>query len=121
MKDQFTFEDFYSQIQQIKKMGNLKDLMGMIPGVGKAVKDLDISDDAFKGIEAIINSMTPAERKTPDIINGNRRKRIAMGSGTDIQQVNQLLKQFEEMRKMMRSMNKLQGAGRAMPKMPFMR
>ncbi|MFN5024412.1 MAG: signal recognition particle protein [Bacteroidota bacterium] len=121
MKDQFTFEDFYSQIQQIKKMGNLKDLMGMIPGVGKAVKDLDISDDAFKGIEAIINSMTPAERKTPDIINGNRRKRISMGSGTDIQQVNQLLKQFEEMRKMMRSMNKLQGAGRAMPKMPFMR
>ncbi|MFN9520408.1 MAG: signal recognition particle protein, partial [Bacteroidota bacterium] len=121
MKDQFTFEDFYSQIQQIKKMGNLKDLMGMIPGVGKAVKDLDISDDAFNGIEAIINSMTPAERKTPDIINGNRRKRIAMGSGTDIQQVNQLLKQFEEMRKMMRSMNKLQGAGRAMPKMPFMR
>jgi signal recognition particle subunit SRP54 len=121
LKDQFTFEDFYAQIQQIKKMGNLKDLMGMIPGVGKAVKDLDISDDAFKGIEAIINSMTPAERKTPDIINGNRRKRIAMGSGTDIQQVNQLLKQFEEMRKMMRSMNKLQGAGRAMPKMPFMR
>lgn len=121
LKDQFTFEDFYAQIQQIKKMGNLKDLMGMIPGVGKAVKDLDISDDAFKGIEAIINSMTPDERKTPDIINGNRRKRIAMGSGTDIQQVNQLLKQFEEMRKMMRSMNKLQGAGRAMPKMPFMR
>jgi signal recognition particle subunit SRP54 len=121
LKDQFTFEDFYTQIQQIKKMGNLKDLMGMIPGVGKAVKDLDISDDAFKGIEAIINSMTPAERQTPDIINGNRRKRIASGSGTDIQQVNQLLKQFEEMRKMMKSFGKMQGAGRSMPKMPFMR
>ena len=121
LKDQFTFEDFYTQIQQIKKMGNLKDLMGMIPGVGKAVKDIDISDDSFKGIEAIINSMTPAERKTPDIINGNRRKRIAGGSGTDIQQVNQLLKQFEEMRKMMRSIGKMQSAGRSMPKMPFMR
>jgi signal recognition particle subunit SRP54 len=119
LKDQFTFEDFYSQIQQIKKMGNLKDLMGMIPGVGKAVKDIDISDDAFKGIEAIINSMTPDERKTPDIINGSRRKRIANGSGTDIQQVNQLLKQFEEMRKMMKSIGKLQGAGRSLRGMPF--
>lgn len=119
LKDQFTFEDFYAQIQQIKKMGNLKDLMGMIPGVGKAVKDIDISDDAFKGIEAIINSMTPAERKTPDIINGSRRKRIASGSGTDIQQVNQLLKQFEEMRKMMKSIGKLQGAGRSLRGMPF--
>jgi len=122
LKDQFTFEDFYSQIQQIKKMGNLKDLMGMIPGVGKAVKDLDISDDAFKGIEAIINSMTPGERKTPDIINGNRRKRIANGSGTDVQQVNQLLKQFEEMRKMMRNMGKLKAAGKGMRGgLPFMR
>jgi signal recognition particle subunit SRP54 len=119
LKDQFTFEDFYAQIQQIKKMGNLKDLMGMIPGVGKAVKDIDISDDAFKGIEAIINSMTPAERKTPDIINGSRRKRIAGGSGTDIQQVNQLLKQFDEMRKMMKSIGKLQGAGRSLRGMPF--
>jgi signal recognition particle subunit SRP54 len=119
LKDQFTFEDFYSQIQQIKKMGNLKDLMGMIPGVGKAVKDIDIRDDAFKGIEAIINSMTPDERKTPDIINGSRRKRIANGSGTDIQQVNQLLKQFEEMRKMMKSIGKLQGAGRSLRGMPF--
>jgi signal recognition particle subunit SRP54 len=100
-------------------MGNLKDLMGMIPGVGKAVKDLDISDDAFKGIEAIINSMTPAERKTPDIINGQRRKRIANGSGTDIQQVNQLLKQFDEMRKMMKSIGKLQGAGRSLKGLPF--
>lgn len=121
LRDQFTFEDFYSQIQQIKKMGNLKDLMGMIPGVGKAVKDIDISDDSFKGIEAIINSMTPDERQTPDIINGSRRKRIATGSGTDIQQVNQLLKQFEEMRKMMRSLGKMQNAGRSLPRMPFMR
>jgi len=119
LKDQFTFEDFYTQIQQIKKMGNLKDLMGMIPGVGKSVKDLDISDDAFKGIEAIINSMTPGERQTPDIINGSRRKRIATGSGTDIQQVNQLLKQFEDMRKMMKSIGKMQGAGRSMKGMPF--
>jgi signal recognition particle subunit SRP54 len=121
LKDQFTFEDFYTQIQQIKKMGNLKDLMGMIPGVGKAMKDIDISDDAFKGIEAIINSMTPGERKTPDIINGARRKRIAMGSGTDIQQVNQLLKQFEEMRKMMKTFSKFPGGmpKGAMPKMPF--
>ena len=121
LKDQFTFEDFYTQIQQIKKMGNIKDLMAMIPGVGKAVKDLDISDDSFKHIEAIINSMTPAERKTPDIINGSRRKRIASGSGTDIQKVNQLLKQFEDMRKMMKTIGKFQGSGRGMPKMPFMR
>jgi signal recognition particle subunit SRP54 len=121
LKDQFTFEDFYTQIQQIKKMGNLKDLVGMIPGVGKAIKDIDISDDAFKGVEAIINSMTPAERQNPDILNGNRRKRIASGSGTDIQQVNQLLKQFDEMRKMMRNINKMQGVGKMMPKMPFMK
>ncbi|MFI5221007.1 MAG: signal recognition particle protein [Bacteroidia bacterium] len=121
LKDQFTFEDFLTQIQQIKKMGNLKDLVGMIPGVGKAIKDMDVSDDAFKETEAIIHSMTPAERKMPDIINGSRRKRIAMGSGTDIQNVNQLLKQFEEMRKMMRTMSKFQGAGRAMPKLPFMK
>jgi len=121
LKDQFTFEDFLTQIQQIKKMGNLKDLVGMIPGIGKAMKDIDISDDAFKETESIIHSMTPQERKTPDIINGSRRKRIAMGSGTDIQHVNNLLKQFEEMRKMMRTMNKFQGSGRAMPKLPFMK
>jgi signal recognition particle subunit SRP54 len=102
-------------------MGNLKDLMAMIPGVSKAIKDIDISDDAFKGIEAIINSMTPAERKTPDILNGSRRKRVAYGSGTDIQQVNQLLKQFDEMRKMMRTMNKMQGAGLNMKNLPFKR
>ncbi|MFN4084176.1 MAG: signal recognition particle protein [Bacteroidia bacterium] len=119
LRDQFTLQDFYNQIQQIKKMGNLKDLMGMIPGIGKAMKDIDVSDDAFKGIEAIINSMTPAERNTPDIINGSRRKRIAMGSGTDIQQVNQLLKQFEEMRKMMKTISKMQGGGRNMKGMPI--
>jgi len=121
LKDQFTFEDFLTQIQQIKKMGNLKDLVGMIPGIGKAIKDIDISDDAFKETESIIHSMTPQERKSPDIINGSRRKRIAMGSGTDIQHVNNLLKQFEEMRKMMRTMNKFQGSGRSMPKLPFMK
>ncbi len=120
LKDQFTFQDFLSQIQQIKKMGNLKDLMGMIPGVGKAVKDLDVSDDAFKHIEAIIYSMTPKERNTPDIINGSRRKRIAVGSGRDIQEVNQLLKQFEEMRKMMKTMSKFRGSDRGMKGLPFM-
>lgn len=118
-RDQFDFDDFLNQIQQIKKMGNLKDLVSMIPGVGKAMKDLDISDDAFKGIEAIIRSMTPEERKNPDVINGSRKKRISGGSGTDITQVNQLLKQFEDMRKMMRTMNKMQGAGRAMKGLPF--
>ncbi|MDZ4757241.1 MAG: signal recognition particle protein [Bacteroidota bacterium] len=116
--NKFDFEDFLAQIQQIKKMGNLKDLMAMIPGVGKAIKDLDISDDAFKEIEAIIRSMTPKERSNPDILNGQRRSRIAKGSGTQVQKVNDLLKQFEEMRKMMKTMNKMQGAGRAM-KMPF--
>lgn len=119
-RDQFDFDDFLAQIQQIKKMGNIKDLVSMIPGVGKAVKDLDISDDAFKGVEAIIRSMTPQERKNPDVINGSRKKRIATGSGTDIQQINQLLKQFEDMRKMMRTMNKMQGSGRGM-RSPFVK
>jgi signal recognition particle subunit SRP54 len=105
-RDQFDFNDFISQIQQIKKMGNVKDLMAMIPGVGKAVKDLDIDDNAFKGIEAIIRSMTPAERTKPDLINGSRRKRIADGSGTSVQEVNKLLKQFDETRKMMKMMTK---------------
>lgn len=105
-RDQFDFNDFISQIQQIKKMGNVKDLMAMIPGVGKAVKDLDIDDNAFKGIEAIIRSMTPDERTKPDLINGSRRKRIAEGSGTSVQEVNKLLKQFEETRKMMKMMTK---------------
>lgn len=101
-KNQFDFNDFMSQIAQIKKMGNLKDLASMIPGVGKAIKDMDIDDNAFKGVEAIIQSMTPQERSNPDIINGSRRKRIADGSGKNIQEVNRLLKQFEETRKMMR-------------------
>jgi signal recognition particle subunit SRP54 len=104
-RDQFNFDDFLSQIQQIKKMGNLKDLAGMIPGMGKAVKDMDIDDDAFKGIEAIIRSMTPAERDEPVLLNGSRRKRIASGSGTDIQAVNRLIKQFDETRKMMKMMS----------------
>ncbi|HOK37913.1 MAG: signal recognition particle protein [Bacteroidales bacterium] len=103
-KDQFNFDDFLTQIQQIKKMGNLKELASMIPGVGKAIKDLDIDDNAFKGIEAIIKSMTPEERANPAIINGSRRKRIADGSGTTVTEVNRLLKQFEETRKMMKMM-----------------
>ena len=101
-KNQFSFDDFLSQIQQIKKMGNIKDLASMIPGVGKALKNVDIDDDAFKSIEAIIHSMTPDERANPAIINGNRRKRIATGSGTDIQEVNKLIKQFDETRRMMK-------------------
>ncbi len=101
-KNQFNFNDFLNQLQQIKKMGNLKDLMGMIPGMSKAVKDVDLDDDAFKNIEAIIRSMTPAEREDPNIMTGSRRKRIAEGSGTSIQEVNQLMKQFDEMRKMMK-------------------
>jgi signal recognition particle subunit SRP54 len=119
-KNQFDFNDFISQIQQIKKMGNLKDLMGMIPGMGKMIKDIDISDDAFKHVEAIIQSMTPVERSNPDLINGSRRKRLADGSGTSIQQVNQLLKQFNDMKAMMKKMNAM-GAGGKAPKMPFRR
>ena len=102
-KNKFDFNDFLAQIAQIKKMGNIKDLMGMIPGLGKAIKDIDINDDAFKSIEAIIYSMTPQEREHPEIINGSRRERIAKGSGTSIQEVNRLLKQFDDMRKMMKS------------------
>ncbi len=103
-KDQFGFDDFLDQIGQIKKMGNMKDLLGMLPGVGKAMKDLDIPEDAFKSIEAIIKSMTPEERRNPSIINGSRRQRIATGSGTDVPEVNKLMKQFEETRKMMKIM-----------------
>lgn len=110
-KNQFDFEDFKTQLQQIKKMGNIKDLLGMMPGIGKAVKDIDISDDAFKGVEAIINSMTPYERANPPAIDGNRRRRIARGSGKDIEEVNQLFKQFEQIRKMMKQMNSM-GGGR---------
>ncbi|MDR1595252.1 MAG: signal recognition particle protein [Prevotellaceae bacterium] len=105
-KDQFDFNDFLKQIQQVKKMGNIKDLMGMIPGYGKMVKNMEIDDNAFKTIEVIIQSMTPAEREHPDIINGNRRKRLASGSGTDIAQVNRLLKQFDEMKRMMKMATK---------------
>lgn len=106
-KNQFTFTDFYHQIQQVKKMGNLKDLASMIPGVGKAIKDIDIPDDAFKSIEAIINSMTPYEREHPEVINGSRRQRIAKGSGTTLQEINRLIKQFDETRRMMSSVSKM--------------
>jgi signal recognition particle subunit SRP54 len=105
MKDQFDLNDFLAQLQQIKKMGNVKDLMGMIPGMGKAMKDVDIPDDAFKGIEAIILSMTPKERANPGLLNPSRKNRIAKGSGTNIQEINKLLKQFEDMRKMMKLMS----------------
>jgi signal recognition particle subunit SRP54 len=115
-KNQFDFNDFLAQIAQIKKMGNIKDLMAMIPGVGKAVKDLDIDDNAFKSVEAIIYSMTPAERANPDMINASRRERIARGSGTNIQEVNRLMKQFEQMRKMMKTV-----AGGKLPGMPRFR
>jgi len=101
-KNKFDFDDFMGQIQQIKKMGNIKDLAGMIPGVGKAIKDVDIDDNAFKSIEAIIQSMTPKERQNPDIINQSRRNRIAKGSGTKLEDVNRLMKQFDQTRKMMK-------------------
>jgi signal recognition particle subunit SRP54 len=117
-KNKFDFEDFYKQLQQIKKMGNLKDLMSMIPGVGKAMKNIDISDDAFKEVEAIIQSMTPFERNNPDTLNGSRKKRIARGSGTSVTEINGLIKQFTEMKKMMKSFNKMKGLG-AMRNMPF--
>lgn len=104
-KNQFNFNDFMDQLQQIKKMGNIKDLVGMIPGMNKALKDVEIEDDAFKGIEAIIQSMTPAEKENPSIINGSRRRRIAKGSGTTVQDVNKLIKQFEDTRKMMKMMS----------------
>ena len=117
-KNQFNFNDFLGQIQQIKKMGNIKDLASMIPGVGKALKNVDIDDDAFKSVEAIIHSMTPMEREMPDIINGSRRKRIALGSGTTVQDVNRLLKQFEESKKMMKM---LSGGGKMMRHMPGMK
>lgn len=115
-KNQFDFEDFKTQLEQIKKMGNLKDLMGMIPGVGKAIKDVDISNDSFKGIEAMINSMTPAERQNPDLIDMSRKKRIAAGAGKDLNEVNAFMKQFEQMKQMMKMMNKMP-MGRMMPGM----
>ena len=113
--NKFDFEDFKEQLGQIKKMGNIKDLLAMIPGVGKAIKEIDISDDAFKGIEAMINSMTPYERSNPDVIDGSRRKRIANGSGKDIAEVNAFMKQFDQMKQMMSQMNKMKGMGMGMP------
>ncbi|HEY0899208.1 MAG TPA: signal recognition particle protein, partial [Sphingobacteriaceae bacterium] len=121
-KNKFDFNDFIGQIQQIKKMGNMKDLMGMIPGVGKAIKDVEIDDNAFKPIEAIIHSMTPYERENPDVINPSRRMRIAQGSGTNIAEVNKLIKQFDDMRKVMKQFSDPAAAAkmmRNMPKMPF--
>ena len=119
-KNQFDFNDFLGQIQQIKKMGNIKDLASMIPGVGKAIKDIDIDDDAFKSIEAIIYSMTPKERTNPEILNGSRRTRIAKGSGTNIQEVNRLIKQFDQTRKMMKMITG-SNMGKMMGKMPNFR
>ena len=126
-KDQFDLNDFLGQLQQIKKMGNVKDLMGMIPGMGKAVKDVDIPDDAFKHVEAIILSMTPRERANPSLLNGQRKNRIAKGSGTNLQEVNKLLKQFEDTKKMMKMMSnpknmmsmmkQMKGMGGGMPGM----
>jgi len=120
-KNKFDFNDFISQIQQIKKMGNMKDLMGMIPGVGKAIKDVEIEDDAFKPIEAIIHSMTPFERENPDSINQSRRARIAKGAGTDLQEVNKLMKQFSDMRKVMKQFSNPATAAKMMRNMPKMR
>jgi len=118
-RNQFNFNDFLQQMQQIKKMGNLKDLASMIPGVGKAIRDVDLNEDGLKGIEAIIYSMTPDEREEPSILNGNRRKRIATGSGTTVPEVNQLIRQFDEMRKMMKAMSGGKNLARMMANMPF--
>ena len=115
-KNQFDFNDFYAQIQQIKKMGNLKELAGMIPGVGKALRDVEIDDNAFKNIEAIILSMTPKERTHPELLNTSRRMRLAAGSGTNIQEVNRLIKQFDQTRKMMKMVT-----GKKLPQMPPMK
>jgi len=120
-KNQFGFDDFLEQIAQIKKMGNMKDLMGMIPGMGKMMKNVDIDDDAFKGIEAIIHSMTVEERRDPKLINGSRRKRICAGSGTTVQDVNRLMKQFDDMNKMMKMMQGGGGKGRMMNMMKNMK
>lgn len=119
-KNQFSFNDFLDQLQQIKKMGNIKDLVGMIPGVGKALKDVEIGDNAFVSIESIISSMTPAERENPDLLNGKRRERIAKGSGRTSQEVNRLIKQFEDTRKMMKMMNNKQDMAKLMSQMKNM-
>jgi len=113
-RNQFDFNDFLTQLEQVKKMGNMKDLLGMIPGMGKAMKDVNIDDNSFKPVEAIIRAMTLQERENPDVINGSRKDRIAKGSGTSVQQVNQLLKQFSDMRKLMKTMNKMGGGKRAL-------
>ena len=120
-KNKFDFEDFLAQLQQIKKMGNIKDLLGMLPGVGSQIKDMDIDDDAFKGIESMIQSMTPQERSKPEILNASRKQRIVKGSGRNIQDLNKLLTQFEQMRKMMKMMNNSGGKMPKMPNMPGMR
>ncbi len=120
-KNKFDFADFKTQLEQIKKMGNMKDLLGMIPGVGGKIKDLDINDDSFKGIEAMINSMTLEERGNPDLIDGSRRKRIAKGAGKDLSEVNAFMKQFEQMRDMMKGMNKMNMFGKMMPGMGGLR
>ena len=117
-KNQFDFNDFLAQLAQIKKMGNVKDLLGMIPGMGKAIKDVDINDDSFKKVEAIILSMTPHERANPEVLDGKRKLRISKGSGNTIQEVNQFIKQFDEMKKMMKSMQKMSSAGRMIKGMP---
>ena len=119
-KNQFDFNDFLAQLKQVKKMGNVKDLMGMIPGMGKAMKDVDIKDDAFKPLEAIIQSMTPTERSNPDLINAQRKNRIAAGSGTNIQEVNKLMKQFEDTKKMMKMMSNPKGMAQMMKQMQGM-
>jgi signal recognition particle subunit SRP54 len=116
-KNKFDFADFKIQLEQIKKMGNMKDMLSMIPGMGSKIKDLDINDDSFKGIEAMINSMTPAERADPDLIDANRKKRIAKGAGKDMTEVNNFMKQFDQMRGMMKNMNKLGAFGKMMPGM----
>ena len=120
-QNKFDFDDFYSQLQQIKKMGNVKDLMGMIPGMGKAMKNVEVDDDAFKGIEAIIQSMTPKERAEPSLLNGSRKKRIAAGSGTSIQEVNKLIKQFSETKKVMHMMSNKKNMANMMRQMKGMR
>ena len=116
-KNKFDFADFKIQLEQIKKMGDMKDRLGMIPGMGNKLKDVDINNDSFKGIEAMINSMTPQERSNPDLIDGNRKKRIAKGAGKDIAEVNAFMKQFEQMRDMMKNMNKMSMLGKMMPGM----
>jgi signal recognition particle subunit SRP54 len=116
-KNKFDFADFKAQLEAIKKMGNMKDMLSMIPGLGSKMKDIDINEDSFKGIEAMINSMTPEERADPDLIDGSRKKRIAKGSGKDIQEVNNFMKQFDQMRGMMKNMNKMGAFGRLMPGM----